>query len=460
MSNVSPPAPPSGVETTTESVTRTVVVPLETSERKNQVVKAALGPVQRVMARTADTLPSFPERTWGGRSTQLYRQQVKDRPDSEREITLPSGETKKLKAQVPQAAFQTVSSNFKTWRTNGKRGDPPSRDQYLSASYLPLNGDTIDIVANDRGYGLEADFISYGDSVWWHAATSQYHRRYFERVVDGEAEAGYTELHLDDDGGLTAHISVSWDVKVIDAEDIDRYLGVYISPSVLYSGAVVDLDPTRNVEQVLPFAAGSTDADAGSGGERPDRGGTDGRPTPEERFTGAPIDDVRGVAVEKADEYRHHRAVIRNQRERRSENGDLRGVKQARSEFRRYTDHICHVASRDIVNLAREHQPCAIRLTDLDNIREELDVEEVHRWPYRLIQENIIYKATAAGIPVETVPTPYIRRTCRRCGTAVQQVGSTFNCHTCGYDVDAAVNAACIVAAGGVQDEVVDGADG
>lgn len=70
-----------------------------------------------------------------------------------------------------------------------------------------------------------------------------------------------------------------------------------------------------------------------------------------------------------------------------------------------------------------------------------------------MLQEKIAYKATAEGIPVETVNPRDTSITCRKCGQAVLEFrdGADFACRVCGYEVHADVNGAINIAFGGVS---------
>jgi rubrerythrin len=394
-------------------VSRTVILPLETSNRKNQVLSAVLNPVRETMARTADVLPSYPESSWGGRSTSLYRQVIKNRPDSEREVSLPSGDTKKVKTPVLQAAMAKVSSNFATYLSNGRKGDRPSRDRYLEATYVPVKGDDIEVVENERGYGLSVQLISYADPVWWHIQSAPYHDSFLERIVDddSEASAGETELHIDEDGRVHAHLSVSWEVPTYIKEDVETVVGVYFTPSTLFATAAVELQ---------------TDSDESE------------------------IEGIHHVEVENSDEFRHKRDEIRKKRDRLMEKGHLNRVKDVRNQWENYTEQTLDVASKRIIEIASDVAPCEIRIPDFTHFRENVD--EQHEWPYRAFADKITYKAENAGLPVTRVPTYNVAQTCRKCGHQIEDSERHLECSECGYQVRREVNAAFNVATGGFQE--------
>lgn len=126
---------------------------------------------------------------------------------------------------------------------------------------------------------------------------------------------------------------------------------------------------------------------------------------------------------------------------------DLQAIKSTGLTYDRYTDHITNVTSREVVDLAVEHEPCAIRIEDLTHYRETSD-DPIHDWPFAEIQTKIVYKPTETGIPVEAVDPRNTSVTCRRCGQTdpVYRDGVDFNCRRCGYEVHADVNASINIA--------------
>jgi IS605 OrfB family transposase len=100
-----------------------------------------------------------------------------------------------------------------------------------------------------------------------------------------------------------------------------------------------------------------------------------------------------------------------------------------------------------VVEFAVEHEPSVLVLEDLTHYRETAD-DPIHDWPFADLQEKICYKATAEGIPVETVDPKDTSITCRKCGQATPEFrdGTEFSCRRCGYEVHADVNAAINIA--------------
>jgi len=376
--------------TTNETVTETVVLPLETSQRKNAVVQTAIDEFQAMCSHMADMLPSLDPHERNPQNPTLYRMLTSEFPTEKREVA----------AKVALAASRHVVAAYESRRQRGDGGDRPT---FGDGSYFMIDNQQLSIVENERGYGLKANFIPYKPE-WFHLHTRPYTREYINRIVDGTASYGTGEFRLSDDGSLTLHLPVSWEVEVYKPDEVTRHVGVDIGENVIYAAAVVDSDGVVDVE------------------------------------------------MESGREFRHYRERLKTKRSELMEKDDLRGVKATREEQERYTEQVLDTASREVVDLAVTHAPCAIRIEDLTHYRETAD-DPIHDWPFAMLQEKIAYKATAEGIPVETVNPRDTSITCRKCGRGVLEFrdGADFCCRVCGYEVHADVNGAINIAFGGVK---------
>ena len=369
----------------TETVTQTVVVPLETSDRKNAKVRTAIEEFQAMCSYLADMMASIPEHERVPNNPALYRLITREFPADNRTVS----------SKVALAASRKVAAAFQSRRSRGDGGELPN---FGDGDYFMLDNQNVTIVENERGFGLKANFVPYKPE-WFHVNPRPYVREYLERVTDGEASYGTAEFRLSDDGHLAAHIPISWEVDVYEPGDVTTTVGVDIGENVLYAAAVVNSD------------------------------------------------GVAGVEMESGREFRHYRERLQEKRERLMERDDLRGLKQNRGEQQRYTEQVLDTASRRIVELAVEHAPAKIHLEDLTHYRETAR-DPIHDWPFALLQEKIAYKAAAEGIPVTAVAARNTSVTCRKCGQTNREYrdGADFSCARCGYEVHADVNAAINIA--------------
>jgi IS605 OrfB family transposase len=370
--------------TGTETVTQTVVAPLESSERKNAKVQTAIDEFQSMCSYLGDMMASIPEHERRPNNPALYRLVTREFSDDERTVG----------AKVALAASRHVAAAFQSKRARGDGGERPSFDD---GEFFMLDNQNVTLVENDRGFGLKANFVPYKPE-WFHISPRPYVADYLGRVTDGEATIGTVEFRLSD-GHLAAHIPVSWDVEVYEPADVTTTVGVDIGESVIYAAAVV---------------------------------GTDG---------------VSAVKMESGAEFRHYRERLQRKRERLMEQDDLRGLKKCRDEQRRYTEQVLDTASKRIVELVVEHAPAKINLEELTHYRQTAN-DPIHDWPFALLQEKIAYKAAAEGIPVSAVEPRNTSVTCRKCGQTNPEYrdGDEFNCSRCGYEVHADVNAAINIA--------------
>jgi putative transposase len=377
----------------TVTVVRTVVSPLETSEKKNEYVRPVIEEYQSALSYFADMIVSYDRDQWEPQSTPMNNLAQK-------------WETDVMMARERYDAVYKVVEAFSSKVSNGHDGDFPS---FGNGDYVRIDssscgdGKRCYIEENDRGYGLYVRLQPYTDGEWFHMKGGEYQYSAFDEIVNGDASLGNVELHLDD-GELTAHVSYSKEVEVPDPEESAHFVGVDVGENVIYATAV----RSRSGE-------------------------------------------VKEVEMETGEEQRHHRDRLVKKQERRQRSG----VKQRAagvSDRQRYTEQVMHTASRRIVDLASEYTPATIVLEDLTGYRQSAS-NPIHDWPYGMLHEQIAYKADAAGVSVKKVNPEYTSKECRKCGTVSERNrdGVHFECTNCGYTIHADVNAAMNIAERGLK---------
>lgn len=375
-----------GQETTTEEVVRTVKLPLETSNRKNEKLRRGIDEFQLIARHFSDLMPSIPEYERSRNNPAFYNLIKKEFDD-----------TLLKKSVARDAAYHAIE----VWDSYTSRGSVGDRPTLGTGSYMKLCNQDFELVENDNGrYGIQTSFIPR-DRVWFGISPTPYSREYLERVFDDEeeAETGSCELRIDDTGSVTAHLVVKWPVEVIEPDDATTTVGVKIGETMIYSAVAV----------------------------------TDG--------------SVLDVEMESGSEFRHYREQLKQKRKRMMEKGDLRGIKHCRNDHERYTEQVLDTASRRIVELAVKHEPTELALEDLTYLRQTVD-SPIHDWPYAKLQNKITYKATAEGIPVKMINPQHTAITCRKCGETnpAFRDGTEFSCQECGYEVHSYVNGAINIA--------------
>jgi IS605 OrfB family transposase len=373
------------LQTDTISITRTVVLPLETSTRKNEVVREAIDEFQEMASHAADLAPSFGPQGWETTNNAFYRRLTNDFED------------RTISAAIAREAGQKVASSFKSWRENGQRGERP---QFGDGNFLQLSTQEIAIHRNSRGWGVKLNFIPYQPE-WFHINGGLYQRRYLKRITadNNSTHAGSGELRLSDDGSLSLHLSVTWDVEVYQPDEVSRIIGVDVGEKNICTTVAVE------------------------------------------------DNEIKEVDMQSGEEFRHHRERIKESRRQASKEGNLAGVKDARHSYQKYTDHITNVASRRVIDFALKHEPAVIKLRDDTGYRES-EPNPIHDWPFAEIASKIAYKAQEKGIPVVKVDPAYVTQKCRMCGEveANDRQRPHFNCSCCGYEVHADVNGAYNIA--------------
>ena len=150
----------------------------------------------------------------------------------------------------------------------------------------------------------------------------------------------------------------------------------------------------------------------------------------------------------KAGKLKHNRDRKQSLRTRLQRNGSQSArqhLRKASRRERRHVEHVNHVVSREIVNEAKKKNKKLIVLENLTHIRDRIKASlrvraRLHRWPFRQLQQMIIYKAAQAGMEVMFVDPRYTSQTCSHCGKIGARKKHLFQC-SCGYRAHADLNA-------------------
>jgi IS605 OrfB family transposase len=372
--------------TGTQTVTQTVVCPLETSNTKTEKVATAVDEFGQMCSYIGDMMASIPPHERVPNNPALYRILTREFDSENRTVG----------AKVAKAAARHVAAAYQSFQA---RNDGGKRPTFGDETFFMFDNQQFEIVTNTRGFGVKTNFIPY-DPVWFHINARPYVVGYLDRICNGDADVGTAEIRLSEDDSVTMHIPVSWDIEVYEPADVSTTVGVDIGENVIYAAAVV---------------------------------GANG--------------DVKTVNMKSGREFRHYREKLQQKRDRLQQQKDLKGVKATRGDQRRYTEQVLDTASKEIVKLAVEHAPATINLEDLTHYRETAD-DAIHDWPFAEFQEKIAYKAKAEGVPVEVVNPRNTSITCRKCGHSdtTYRDGDEFECRVCKYKVHADVNAAINIA--------------
>jgi len=162
------------------------------------------------------------------------------------------------------------------------------------------------------------------------------------------------------------------------------------------------------------------------------------------------------------DHYSRLRAVLQRKASKgtRSSRRRCRELLQRLSgKERRFQTWVNHRISKAIVSRAKATNS-AIALEDLTGIRERVNQQprskaerrRTNNWAFYQLRMFVVYKAAIAGVPVVLVPPAYTSQTCHRClhihpdPAQSYRSGKKFKCGHCGWEGDADLNGANVIA--------------
>jgi putative transposase len=174
-------------------------------------------------------------------------------------------------------------------------------------------------------------------------------------------------------------------------------------------------------------------------------------------------DNWNGQQLNKVrDHYSRLRAVLQRKASKgtRSSRRRCRELLQRLSgKERRFQTWVNHRISKAIVSRAKATNS-AIALEDLTGIRERVNQQprnkaerrRTNSWAFYQLRQFLEYKARAAGVSLILVPPAYTSQTCHRClhihpeqGKSYRS-GKSFKCGHCGWEGDADLNGANVIA--------------
>jgi putative transposase len=116
-----------------------------------------------------------------------------------------------------------------------------------------------------------------------------------------------------------------------------------------------------------------------------------------------------------------------------------RKLRKLSGRERRFQRDVNHQIAKWIVSKPYD----VIALEDLTNIRNGKRNKKLGKWSFAELRSVIEYKATALSKKVAVIDPRYTSRTCSRCGFKKKENrnGRIFNCKSCGFQIDADLNA-------------------
>jgi len=377
------------LDTKPDSVTKTVVCPLETSRKKTKHIQDCVERWREITDYMSDMMISYKPHQWRTNISTHDYVIHHEFPDN-------NG----LKLSCARTAANTVAQSYASWDSNGGSMDNHPKGDFGEESYIDIPQSDISVVENDRGFGVKFNIVPY-DPIWFHINCGDYQREILRRIVDEEdpLRHGSGEAHLDDEGGIDLHLTYTIPVEIYRKPELDRWLGVDLGVQKMWV--------CSPVEKSGPCGAATFD--------------------------------------QNSDQFRHTRERLRNSLSDLYEKEGTSAVKGSR-QLSNYTDTMTHTASHEIVEIAESNDPCGIALEDLTGYRKSAE-NPIHDWPYDQLQEKIKYKANERGIPIREVDPAGTSIECWKCETeeyAERKDREWLVCDGCGdrrhADVNAAIN--------------------
>jgi IS605 OrfB family transposase len=369
--------------TKTEQVAQTVVLDLETSNRKNNKIQKAIDEYQEMSKYISDMITSFEEYKWSTMNPQFYRLIQKE-----------YGDDRYIASTVALESIEDVVGGYKSWKSNGKQGHKPV---FGNSNYVRCKSDQITIEGNNKGYGIKFNIVPYKPE-WFHIDESEFSEKYLKKIINDNASFGTCEIHKQEDR-LKAHLVVTWEVDVLEKKNADTVVGVDLGESVIYTYSVLSSEGFEDVQ------------------------------------------------LKDGDEFRHHRERLKEKKSEMMKKDNLRGVKQCRNQHENYTEQVLHTASKKIVKEATKHPNPMIVLEDLTNYRKTASNaihDWPYALCQEMIMYKAKAKGIPVEV-VDPRNTSKTCRNCGFVHSSNRN-GSDFECSECGYEVHADVNASMNIA--------------
>lgn len=157
-----------------------------------------------------------------------------------------------------------------------------------------------------------------------------------------------------------------------------------------------------------------------------------------DKFDGSMLNNVR---------YRLHK--LRSKLQKADSKSAKRHLKKLRGKSSRFATNTNHCIAKQIVEKAKRTNR-GIAIENLKGIRTRIRARKsqravLHSWAFAQLRVFIEYKAALSGVPVFEVDPRNSSRECYKCGHTEKSnrySQSKFRCQSCGYEIDADINAA------------------
>lgn len=375
----------------------TVRLPLRTSQRKAEKLEEAINKQSQVAEHAAEKIRSLPKQNWGGRSTKLNHVLRNQYPDN-------NG------LHYTHYLYKVgthVSDIFNNWMEDGFPGEAPDFSDMDYMSLCNCGSNELTFEENNGEWGVQIPLLSDKDNDWFKLRTGGYQEKL-----------------------LSKH-------EIKDNSKIVRKNGRYeLHQPVEIPENELDYDARTRIGVDFNFDRLAVTATLKDG------------------------ELIDTEFYDEGDRLRHYRDKMREKRNSLQETGNAKLIEELMDKEDRFTRHILHNISSDIVEQAKgfEKPVIVIEDTGIQEMREQVNEfnknqfkTSINRWPVARLKNFIQYKAEKEGVRVEKADPAYTSKNCYSCGKEgvrpYKNNTQRFYCKNCDKKLDADLNAARNIAA-------------
>ncbi len=389
-----------GVMIMSDKFTFTVQIPLRSpSNKKEKRLEEIMEAQGEIAEKIAELMPSIPKYRWGNtRMDSVFHRWVdKYFPDN-------NG----LRSHDANQVAYKVSENFKTYLTQGLKGNQPSYDPKDHSWIRFCNcNDSIKYEKNNGKWGVRLPLEPYNPK-WFRAKIGSYQEKYLKKWLNDKAKLGDAELKKNNELYILNQ-TITFESEKPDYEP-ETYVGVDMGLDNIATVVVINED-----EEVLETKF----------------------------FSGKEVS--------------HYRRKFNRLRSKLQAAGKTKKIEGLEDHKRRYYEQKNHEVSRKIIEIAQNYNNPIIVMENLKNITSSVKDQDnkkfkrnLSSWSHGELQGMIEYKTEKENIKTSHIPAQYTSKVCNKCGRVGQRPYkknySRFYCPICDYEVNADFNGAVNIA--------------
>lgn len=370
----------------------TVRIPMRTNERKTDKLKKAIKKQSEVAEHASEKIRSLPKQNWGGRSTKLNHILRNKFPDNN-------------SLHYTHYLYKIgthVSDIYNNWMEDGFPGKAPDFSNMNYLSLCNCGSEELTFEENNSKWGVEIPLLKHKKNDWFRLRTGEYQEQ------------------------LLSNYEIKDNSKIVKKNGrFELHQPVEIPEKELDYNAKAKIGVDFNFDRLAVTATVK-----------------DGELLDTEFY-------------DQGDRLRHYRERINEKRRQLQETGNAKLIEKLMDKEDRFTRHILHNISRDIVEQAENFEKPVIVIedTDIQEMRTQINQTNknqfktsINRWPVARLKTFIKYKAEKQGIKVKEANPKYTSQKCYSCGEKgirpYKGDQQRFYCEECDKNIDADLNAA------------------